>query len=147
MEKCFELSESGGIVRIEPLEYLRYNSNMDWDKNWIKTKVFIKAGAFSGKYIADFRTVDFSTFRNEFNALYENLSGYACFCDLEDYLEMKIKGDGFGHFNVEVKACDDPGINRSCLTFSIAFDQTYIKRLVNNLDAIINEFPVVGNLK
>ncbi|TWJ03445.1 hypothetical protein JN11_00988 [Mucilaginibacter frigoritolerans] len=147
MEECFELSESGDIVRIEPLEYLRYDSNLDWDKNWIKTKVFIKGGAFSGEYIADFMSVDFLRFRNEFNALYDNLSGSAYFYDLEGYLEMKIKGDGFGHFNVDVKACDAPGVNASYLTFWMTFDQTYIKQMVRGLDAIIKEFPVVGNLK
>jgi hypothetical protein len=140
MEEYFELSESGDIVRIDSLEYLRYDSNLDWDKNWFKAKVFIKAGAFSGEYIADFRTIDFLKFRNEFNELYDNLSGVAYFYDLEGYLEMKIKGDGFGHFTVDVKACDAPGVNASYLTFWISFDQTYIKQLVRGLDEIIKAF-------
>jgi hypothetical protein len=66
---------------------------------------------------------------------------------LEGYLEMKITGDGIGHFEVNIKACDKPGIYGSCLTFSLNFDQTYIKKLTNKLDEIIKEFPVSGNLK
>ena len=144
-EIYFELFDAGDIVRLEPIELINYDSNIDWDKNWVKTKVTVKGGKFSGQYSGDFMTVDFEKFKQELSRLYDNLKGTANFNDLEGYLELKITGDGIGHFEVDVKACDQPGINASELTFTMGFDQTEIKNLVNQLDRITKQFPITGD--
>ncbi len=146
-EVYFELFDDGDIVRLEPLELIKYYSDLDWDKNWIKTKVTVKGGKFSGQYSGDFMTVDFEKFKQELSQLYDNLKGTANFNDLEGYLELKIIGDGIGHFEVNVKACDQPGINASELTFTMGFDQTGLKELVNQLDRITKSFPIIGDFK
>jgi hypothetical protein len=90
-------------------------------------------------------TVDFEKFKQELSRLYNNLKGTANFNDLEGYLELKINGDGFGHFEVNVKACDQPGVNASELTYKMDFDQTELNELVNQLDRITKQFPVTGD--
>ena len=147
MDTYFEISESGNIVRIEPMGFRKYESDIDWHENWIKTKIFVKGGSFSGEYIADIRPVDFVQFKKSLNVLYDNLSGAAEFNDVEEYLTLKIKGDGIGHFEMQVTACDKPGFEASYLNFTMHFDQTYIKGLVNNLNKITEEFPVTGNFR
>lgn len=142
----FELSNSGDLVRIEPQARIEYNSDLDYDKNWIKTKVTINAGSFSGQYSGAFLTTDFNFLKLELSKLYVNLKGTATFCDLEGYLELKIIGDGFGHFDVAVKACDNPGIYGSELKFNIQIDQTQIKKMTNQLGEILNEFPIIGSV-
>src|SRR5690606_4933969 len=97
-EMYFEIVDAGDIVRLEPLELIKYCSDLDWDKNWIKTKVVVKSGKFSGQYWGEFMTVDFEKFKQELSRLYDNLNGTANFNDLEGYLELKIIGDGIGHF-------------------------------------------------
>lgn len=144
-EIYFEIFDAGDLVRLEPIELIKYNSDVEWDKNWIKTQVTIKGGKFSGQYTGDFMTVDFEKFKQELSILYDNLQGTANFNDLEGYLELKITGDGIGHFEVDVKACDQPGVNASELTFTMGFDQTEIKDLVNQLDRITNQFPITGD--
>lgn len=144
-EIYFEIFDAGDFVRLEPIELIKYNSDVDWDKNWIKTKVTIKGGKFSGQYLGDFMTIDFEKFKQELSILYNNLQGIANFNDLESYLELKITGDGIGHFEVDVKACDQPGVNASELTFTMGFDQTEIKELVNQLDRITKQFPITGD--
>lgn len=144
-EVYFELFDAGDIVRLEPIELINYDSNIDWDRNWVKTKVTVKGGKFSGHYSGDFMTVDFEKFKQELSRLYDNLKGIANFNDLEGYLELKITGDGIGHFEVDVKACDQPGINASVLTFTMGFDQTEIKNLVIQLDRITKQFPITGD--
>lgn len=144
-EIYFEIFDAGDLVRLEPIELIKYNSDVDWDKNWIKTQVTIKGGKFSGQYSGDFMTVDFEKFKQELSMLYDNLQGTANFNDLEGYLELKITGDGIGHFEVDVKACDQPGVNASELTFTMGFDQTEIKDLVNQLDRITKQFPITGD--
>lgn len=146
-EIYFELFDAGDIVRLEPLELIKYNSDLNWDRNWIKTKVTVKGGLFSGQYSGDFITVDFEKFKQELSRLYDNLKGTANFNDLEGYLELKITGDGIGHFEVDVKACDQPGVNASELTFTMGFDQTELRELVNQLDRITKQFPITGNNK
>lgn len=144
-EIYFEIFDAGDLVRLEPIELIKYNSDVDWDKNWIKTQVTIKGGKFSGQYFGDFMTVDYEKFKQELSILYDNLQGTANFNDLEGYLELKITGDGIGHFKVDVKACDQPGVNASELTFTMGFDQSEIKDLVNQLDRITNQFPITGD--
>lgn len=144
-EIYFEIFDAGDLVRLEPIELIKYNSDVDWDKNWIKTQVTIKGGKFSGQYSGDFMTVDFEKFKQELSILYDNLQGTANFNDLEGFLELKITGDGIGHFEVNVKACDQPGVNASELTFTMGFDQTELKDLVNQLDRITKQFPITGD--
>ena len=106
----FELSDRGKLVRIEPLHSLSNTAENDWDNHWINTRVILKAGGFSGKYEAEFMAFDFHKFKTELNALYFDLAGNAWFSDLEGYVDLKIKGDGIGHFEVKVSATDYPGI-------------------------------------
>ena len=139
--------QTANLVRLEPIELVNINSTLDWDNNFIKTKIILKGGAFSGQYIADIMTIDFEKFKQELGPLYDNLGGSATFADLEHALELKIKGDGIGHFEVNAKAFDKPNIDRSVLTFTMSFDQTELKSIMNQLDRITKKFPIVGNFK
>lgn len=142
----FELSDGGDIVRLEPIELVKYNSDLDWDRNLVKTNVTVKCGKFSAQYTADFMTVDFEKFKQGLKRIYNDLKGYANFDGLENYLTLRINGDGIGHFNVSVTACDQPGVG-GILTFHLSFDQTTILELVNQLDRITKQFPITGNLR
>ena len=143
-ELLFEIKDSGEFVRLEPLKLINYKSDIDWDKNWVKTIVTVKGGSFSGKFEADIMTTDYEILKQEFRKLYDNLKGGFHFSDLERYVDITIKGDGIGHFNVEVTACDKPG-NGSELAFELNFDQTQIKELVYQLESITKKFPIVGD--
>ncbi|SDE45978.1 hypothetical protein SAMN05216464_106220 [Mucilaginibacter pineti] len=147
MEAFFEIFESGNIIKVEALEFQTFGSGNQYDKNWIKSKITVKAGGFSGEYHADLMTVDFKQFEKQLSTLYDNLSGGAAFHDLEGYLEIRIIGDGVGHFEVNVTADDSPGANSRTLTFSMTIDQTYIKPIVNNLKKITEAFPVKGSFR
>lgn len=91
--------------------------------------------------------MDFERFRQELSRLCNDLKGTANFSDLKGYLKLKIVGDGIGHFDVNVKACDQPGVNASELTFSMGFDQTELNDLINQLNKITKRFPVTGDFK
>lgn len=146
-EIYFELFDAGDIVRLEPLELVKCDSDLAWDRNWVKTKVTVKGGKFSGQYSGDFMTVDFEQFKQQLSQLCNGLKGAANFKDQEGYLELKIIGDGIGHFEVNVKACDQPGVNASELTFTMGFDQAALNELVNQLDRITKRFPIIGDIK
>ncbi|WP_103665637.1 WapI family immunity protein [Gracilimonas amylolytica] len=143
----FEISDQGNFVRLQPIELINHDSDLDWDKNWIKTKVILNAGNFTGHYDSEFMTTDFEKFKQELFQLYNNLKGTAHFKDLEGYLNLKVIGDGLGHFEVKIEACDSQGINSSHLIFSLTFDQTLIKDLVHQLQIITSNYPIEGDFK
>jgi hypothetical protein len=141
----FEINSQGNLLKIETLNQVYENSDLDWDNNWIKCKIYVSGGVFSGNYFAELQTVDFEKFKCDINSLYENLNGVIEFNDLEGYVNIEIKGDGIGHFKC-ITTCEDfPGINSATLSFEIDFDQTYIKKIVYQLNEITKKFPIKGN--
>ena len=142
----FEISESGNFIRIELTDFTHPNAEMDWDANWVKGFVNVKAGGFSGEFKADFMTVDFESFKTELIKLYENLNGIATFNTLESQVEIKIIGDGIGHLSAECEVTDYAGMGNK-LQFKINFDQTHIPKILKQLEKIINRFPKIGELE
>lgn len=137
------LHSGGQSISITVIGLLVIDATSNWDKNWLKTKISVQAGAFSGIYDADLTTFDFENFEQDLNSLYENLNSEIEFKDLEGYLYMKIKGNGLGNINAEISCSDDTGINAATLNFELNFDQTYIKPVIQKLKNITNKYPVV----
>jgi hypothetical protein len=144
-ETYFEIFDGGDLIRVEPYQAIKYDSALDWDRNWIKTKVTVKGGAFSGQYVADFMTTDFELLKREFKKLHKDFNGTANFEPLEGQLKLNISGDGLGHFEVKCIAQDQTGIGGT-LSFILSFDQTELARLTNELDKITKAFPISGDM-
>ena len=144
-ETYFEIFDGGDMIRVEPYQAMKFDSAFDCDRNWIKTKVIVKGGAFSGKFVADFMTTDFELLKREFKKLDKDLNATAKFEPLEKQLRLIISGDGLGHFEVKCIAQDQPGIGRT-LSFILSFDQTELARLINELDKITKAFPILGDM-
>jgi hypothetical protein len=142
----FEIAESGNLIRIDLIGYNHPNAELDWDKNWVRGIVKVKAGGFSGEFKADFITVDFASFKNDLAKLYDKLNGTATFHTLESQVEIKITGDGIGHLKAECEVMDYAGTGNK-LEFEINFDQTHIPKILNQLEKITNRFPKIGELK
>ena len=140
----FEICDAGDIIRLEPIQTHDNTSQLDWDRNWIRTKVTIKGGAFSGQYTADFMTTDFELFKRDIISLDKNFKGTAKLEPLEGQLVLNIGGDGLGHFKVKCKATDQPGYGGT-LSFVLSFDQTELARLICELDKITKAFPIKGD--
>jgi hypothetical protein len=140
----FEIFDGGDIIRIEPLNAVSENSNVDRDINSITSKITVKGGGFSGEFVADIMTSDFELLKRDLRNLVKNFNGRARFEPLERQLLMDIKGDGLGHFEVNCVAHDHP-VHGGTLTFSLNFDQTEINRLINELEIITKQFPIKGD--
>jgi len=139
----FEITDGPDIIKIEPLEWCHPNAEMDWDKNWVYSKITVKGGAFRGQFTCNLITTDFELFKRELGKLYDNLKGQASFKTLEEQIYIKIDGDGIGHFNTECELMDDAGIGNK-LVVKMTFDQTQIPIFVQQLNNIIKEFPIQG---
>lgn len=145
-DTSLEITDAGDIIRIEPISLTFPNADLDWDRNWIKANVTVKAGVFSGQFVAEFRTTDFEILKQQLKKLENDFNGSASFEPLEQQLILNIKGDGLGHFEVDCEATPEPHIGHS-LTFSISFDQTQIKKYVRQLNSLTKSFPIDGDFK
>jgi hypothetical protein len=137
----FEIQDRGDIIRIEPIQATDNNPRIDTDDYWIKSKVIVKGGAFSGIYSAEFTAADFLLFKRDIERLYREFNGTAKFEPLEGQLILDIHGDGLGHFEVTCKATDQLS-NGKTLSFVITFDQTELPLLKNQLEKITTAFPI-----
>ena len=141
----FEISRDGQLVRVKPELYQHHGSEYWYDNNWIMATVKVKGGSFYGEFRASFLTIDFENFKQELKRLYNDLNGKANFVTLEGQLELNIIGNGIGGFDINVTACDQPGIG-SQLIFEMTFDQTFIMPIIAQLERITSQFPVVGEI-
>ena len=62
---------------------------------------------------------------------------------LEGQLSINITGDGLGHFTADCEALDQAGTGNR-LTFTRYFDQTEIPAILEGLNGVLNENPVIG---
>jgi hypothetical protein len=49
-EPHFEIFDAGDILRPEPIQVYDDTSQLDWDRNWVKTKVTVKGGVFRDNF-------------------------------------------------------------------------------------------------
>lgn len=113
-----------------------------WDSNWVIADIEIAAGGFRGYYRASLFRTDFPHFRDALRNLYSFESNRGRFETMECQLSIEIQGDRRGNFEATCVARDAADGNR--LEFKIRFDQTYIPRMLTELDAIIGAYPVLG---
>jgi hypothetical protein len=132
---------------IEPIKF-SYPDSTYPTNNIIQSRVSILAGSFEANYLADLSTLDFRCFRREIERLCDNLGGVANYnCD-NRFLSIRVLGDGLGHFKADCIAIDSPGFDERSLSFVINFDQTQIKDIVNQIDTILQTYPIKeDNLK
>lgn len=120
------------------LSYL--NARDVFDRSWLSTTTNVKIGCFSGT-INDqcVRVEELLNFQNELSNLYKTCSGTAYFSTIENWLSFEIKGDGRGHFSCRGKITDN---NENTLSFNIELDQTFLPKILNNLNKIITIYPM-----
>jgi hypothetical protein len=114
-----------------------------WDGNWLGCIIEVRAGGFRGQVEADLRAEEFETFRDAFRRLYNQLAGEATFSTMEGWLTIKVVGDGRGHFTADSVLRDRAGMGNQ-LTFTIAFDQTDLSKIIRELETVVVAFPVVS---
>ena len=142
----FELKGSGEFLRIDVIGLAHPDAKDNWDRKWVKSKVSLKAGGFTGQFACDLMTPDFQQFKEQLSELYEKLNGIAIFDTIEGQIKIRLKGDGIGHFMADCIVRDSPGTGNS-LEFELEFDQTYIPEMINQLENITRTFPTSATQK
>ena len=97
------------------------------------------AGRFQGFIETQFRADELARFRDLFREMYQHLRGEWHQEFLASGLDLRMKGDGLGHFEM-VCIADDQGGTGNKLTFGIDFDQTEIPQMLASLDEVVVNF-------
>lgn len=149
MSRSFHFgTETTSYIYVEVLSRARPGATDYWDGNWLNTVVEVTAGPWRGSYRASLRADEFAEFRNQLQALYEDTGiKQAQFHSMEPWLQLSLeRSDRLGHLRVAGRAQAEPFFEgHNLLQFVLELDQTYLPRVIDELEAIVNEFPVIGS--
>lgn len=108
--------------------------------DWVSATISVHAGAFSASIDATLVTCDFPRFRTQLESLYKTLSGSATFDTIERQLLMNCVGNERGGIEINGIVQDRFGDGNE-LTFRFDIDQTYLPKVISELQEIEVEFP------
>jgi hypothetical protein len=104
--------------------------------DWVSARVSIAVGGFTGSTDLMVMASDLKRFHAELEPLYRDLKGQAEFKTIEEQLYIKVTTDGLGHMTATGYVKDDL-VSGNRLSFTIAFDQTFLYHTVRELaDAV-----------
>jgi hypothetical protein len=115
-----------------------------WDGNWVSTTVKVAAGGFRGEVGGDLRAEELTAFHRQLVPLVESLVGETVFSTMEDWLFIRVEGDGRGHMELSCEVLDQFHVNRNRLKFRLGLDQSFLRPMVTELGRALLEFPVRG---
>lgn len=114
-----------------------------WDGNWLNTDIYARSNSLELTVNAKLRSDEFQSFLKELEPICKSLRGKAKFQSMEEWLEIHCDGDGTGHFITRVSVKDQPGAG-NVLSFSAQLSEIQLLTLIDQLKAVLEEFPVVG---
>jgi hypothetical protein len=136
-------SEGGEFLTIALLGRVHPGAVDYWDGNWIAASTVARAGGFHGSVEGHLRADELAGFYQRLARLQETLLGAAEFATMEDWLSIRVEGDGRGGMTCRCGVRDEPGVGNT-LAFKLATDQTFTRRTVAELAAAVEAFPVIG---
>jgi len=135
--------EGGNFLTITLLGRSHPEATDYWDGNWVMAAVGVAVGGFRGSVNGDLRTEELARFHEKLAMLQLSLRGTAEFETMEEWLSIRVTGDGRGHMMFRCVVRDQPGIGNT-LDFSLATDQTFTRNTVIELGDAVQAFPVIG---
>ena len=115
-----------------------------WDGNWLITDIVVEVGSFHGELRAALRADELQRFRRQLEELYRTVSGTARLESMEDWIDLVVKVDAFGHVTIDGQLQDRAGAGNR-LAFEIGnLDQSDLPPLIEGLVATEAAYPVLG---
>lgn len=117
----------------------------DASEEWgfLNAEIDIQAGFWRGVYQASLQAGDFPPFRKQLQAMYEWRDDKATFTTMEGWLEMNLTLNHLGHVHLEGTAIDCLGTGNT-LAFHLALDQSYLPRIIDELQSIERSLMLGG---
>ena len=132
---------TGGSILIEVLGYENAATSNESDANWLRCRIKIATGPFSGEIDAALTTQDFAYFERELTEVLRTLKGKATFQTDEDGLRFEVEMGSRGVAMVS-GAAKAKGGSRASLSFSFETDQSFLAQTKRALAEVVEHFPV-----
>ena len=121
-----------------------YPDSMDfWDANWIASVIHLEIPGYMVHFEADLRTDELRDFVDELRSMNENLGGTAILKNLDSYIYLEGAMDLRGKISWNIETCYPAEIGAE-LTCDFESDQTYLRILIDELDRVLEAYPVLG---
>lgn len=115
-----------------------------WDGNWINSSAQMSANGATVEVIAPFIHLgELKRWYGQLLDLNKSLSGEANLEPMEPDLSVSMKAESLGHITVNVNMTPDNISQKHWFEFEI--DQSYIPKLIGDLEAVLSKFPIRGN--
>jgi hypothetical protein len=114
-----------------------------WDGNWIRAAVKLQVGGFHGSVVGDLRAEELADFHDQLASLQELLRGTAEFATMEEWLSIRVEGDGRGHLTFRCIIRDASGYGNT-LNCTLTTDQTFTRSTVAEMASAVQAFPIIG---
>jgi hypothetical protein len=135
------INDHGASISTEVSGYERPGVQDASDANWLKCRVAVNLGCFTGDYPATFETSDFVRFRDGLKTVLSAMSGSASFVTCEEALNCTIEMKRTGTARIKGVA-QVHGHTTAALSFSFESDQSFFAQTLRELEAINEQFPV-----
>lgn len=130
-------------VEIEVISRRYPDTTNYWDINWIDSKINVDIPGYVVEFHASLRTDELSDFLNELQLLNKNLKGNATLNNLDKYIHFECEMDRLGKMKWSGETCYPAGFG-AVLNFEFNSDQSYLERLIKELEAVLSVFPIIG---
>lgn len=137
------LGEENERVEMEVLSRKHPNSSDYWDVNWIVSKINVEIPGYLGQFYVDLRTDELRDFVDELKLMSSSLKGKAILKNLDSTIHFECEMNYSGQIMWSGETCYPAGYG-AVLKFEFKSDQSYLKRLIKELDDILSVFPVIG---
>lgn len=138
----------GNKVKLEiDVLHRNYPASRDyWDANWLASLIHLEIPGYTAHFEADLRTNELKEFADELRDMNENLKGTATLKNLDDYIHLTGTMNSLGKilWNLETRYPVGIGAQLSCAFES---DQSYLRTLIDEIDTVLETFPVIGKLR
>jgi hypothetical protein len=141
MKEAVIFSGVDGRLMLEASGYERPAAVDVYDANWLKTRVSIQSGPFSGIFQAPFSTYDFARLESQLADAVSRLTGKVEFESAEGDLAFSISFSNRG--TAEVSGVAKPNAFAGArITFSFETDQSMLAEAVDQLTGLLRRLPV-----
>jgi len=136
-----EVAGPAANVKIEVLGYENLAAENLSDANWVTCRVEVRVRNFAGHVDASFTTHDFVSFTKSLRPAVADLRGEAVFETDEDALRLNVKFSATGKATV-TGSLREPDRPQTSLAFIFESDQTFMRKTLDALNAVVQQFPV-----
>lgn len=139
-----EITDGSARLTIEVLAR-SYAAEDYWDGNWVVTPIKVMLPGFQVKFSEGLHLSELHGFYQDLKRLYSELEGTARLDAMEGFLDLKAEVDSQGHIHWSVEIAHPVGSgNEARLQFVMDSDQSYLPALLDQIEAVLNGFPIIG---